>query len=116
MSNQPLLTVTSQPLLQTEKKDRPTLGKIYFVLSGILQCFSFMCGKLLFEHHERLLPAPMLVYRATLSAIFLACWLNASIKKTLYDDLSPKTLFPLSVRVIAGNLSVFVNFMSVKFF
>lgn len=75
-----------------------------------------MCGKLLFEHHERLLPAPMLVYRATLSAIFLACWLNVSIKKTLYEDLSSKALFPLTVRVIAGNLSVFVNFMSVKFF
>ena len=75
-----------------------------------------MCGKVLFEHHADLGPAPMLVYRATLSAVALSLWLNTSIKRTLWDDLDSKMLGPLATRVVAGNLSVFVNFMAVKYF
>lgn len=75
-----------------------------------------MCGKVLFEKHADLGPAPLLVYRATISALALLLWLNTKIKKTIWDDLDRKMMVPLATRVAAGNLSVFVNFMAVRFF
>jgi drug/metabolite transporter (DMT)-like permease len=75
-----------------------------------------MCGKLLFEKHSDLGAAPLLVYRAVISALALGLYLNTSLKATIWDCLERKTLVPLSTRVLCGNLSVFVNFMACKSF
>ncbi len=42
--------------------------------------------------------------------------LNKDLKLVLIDSITRETIYPLSIRVIAGNFSIFVNFMAVKFF
>jgi len=104
-------------LVEEEYKfERHGLGKIYFIMSINLQCLSFLCAKVLFEHHANLGPCPLLVYRSSISCLILIVYLNKNLKYTLYDCIDRKSVNPLSVRVITGNFAIFVNFMAVKYF
>ena len=82
----------------------------------MLQSLSFFFAKIIFERHSDLGPCPLLVYRSAISCLMLILILNEDLKLVLIDSITRETIYPLAIRVIAGNFSIFVNFMAVKFF
>jgi hypothetical protein len=69
----------------TEKVDRPTLGKIQFILSCNFQCISFLLGKILYERYPQLDPTTLLVYRSAVSCLVLILWHNIHLKYIMWD-------------------------------
>lgn len=101
---------------QIEKPDNPPLGIFYFCLSGFIFCLNFLCGKVLFEHHPDLGSSQLMVYRSTVSCLILIVMLNKRLKYIMIDSIDRSSVAPLATRTLTGNLSIFVNFMTVQTF
>lgn len=43
-------------------------------------------------------------------------YVNKNLKKVAYDSVKRRTIKPLIVRVVTGNLSISINYITVKYF
>ncbi len=57
-----------------------------------------------------------MVYRSVVSCILLAIYLNGNLKNVMFDSVAPDSVPGLAVRTLTGNVAIFINFMSVKYF
>lgn len=92
------------------------MGTLYFCLSGFVFCLNFMCGKIIYDRHPDLGANELLVYRSLISIVILSLYLNRNFKRVAFDTVTKSEWPALSVRVVTGNVAIFVNFMAIKYF
>jgi drug/metabolite transporter (DMT)-like permease len=57
-----------------------------------------------------------MVYRSVVSCLLLALYLNKNLKNVMFDSVKSDSVPGLVVRTLTGNVAIFINFMSVKYF
>jgi len=72
----------------TKVDETPAIGKIFFILSGVIFCLNFMCGKILYDHHPSLNANMLLLYRSAISIFLLVLVYNVKLKKIMYETVT----------------------------
>ena len=71
-----------------QKKDNPSLGALFFVLSGVFMTLNFIFGKLIYESSPQTTPFQLLVYRSIISCAIMIITVNRNLKKVMWDEIS----------------------------
>ena len=97
-------------------KDNPKLGILFFILSGLSFAFNFIFAKVIYENKPATTPLQVLAYRSIISTGLMAIKVNRNLKQVMWDGIEGSQWFPLWARVIQGNVTIMINFTSIKFF
>ena len=96
--------------------NNPTKGVVYYLMAGLFFQLNFIFAKVLYERNPALTSFQLLFYRSLISTMIMVAVVNKDLKKTVWDSINRHNFKPLLIRVTQANISVSVNFMSVKFF
>jgi drug/metabolite transporter (DMT)-like permease len=78
---------------------------------------NFICAKFLYTNHPELTASQLLVYRSIFSSALVFAMMNVHIKEQMWDSLKGREeKIGLITRTIQGNISVTVNYITVKYF
>ena len=85
-----------------EKKDNPTLGVIFFTLSGITFALNFIFAKVIYVNKPQTSALQVLVYRSIMSTAIMIIMINKNLKHVMWDSIPRDKWYPVWARVIQG--------------
>ena len=97
-------------------KDNPKLGVFFWILSGVCFALNFIFAKVIYENKPQTTSMQLLSYRAIISTGLMMIKVNKDLKYVCYDSIGSDQWYPLWMRTIQGQLTIFINFTSIKFF
>ena len=100
------------PKKQGEKWFNPWVGIPASLVSQLMIALIRMCVKIETDRNPDLVVWQMLLYRAVLSTVMSALWLNKDLKRVLYDEVGSGQARELILKVIHGQFMSMVVFAS----
>jgi len=97
---------------KTELKDNLAQGIFWFLMSNIAGSFTQTIAKYCFLMHSDLNVVQLLWYRAIISMILLTLYLNTSLKKYMFDEVSRDNILPVAIRTCQVTFSLFVGYQA----
>ena len=99
-----------------QMEDNPRLGVFYYIVHTVLLSLNLYTCRALFSENPNMGTMQLTFVRGVISTIIMFAWLNKGLKKALFHTVDRKSAGALAFRCTQGGLSVFISFMSVKYF
>lgn len=99
-----------------ELKDNPRKGMIYYLIHTVLLSGNMYAAQQLFREAGAASTMQLTFIRGAVCSLMMLLMVNRSAKSTLVDPVDRKTLPGLVFRCLQSGVSVYISFMSVKYF
>jgi len=108
--------VLSQPLPAADEEDNPKKGVYYFILHTLLMSANSYVASALFSLNPSVSVVQLTFCRGVIASLMILALINVNLKKTLVDSIDRDSLPSLIFRCTQGAFSIFISFMSYKYF
>jgi len=102
-------------VVQSERKDNPTLGSIFYVFSILNSTVQLVFGKLLFDNQPKFKPEMALLMRSAWSLVLLILLINFNFKKIMVDSVKKNDYPYLTFRTLSSTLTQVINTFASKY-